>query len=133
MVDWSILASDRNARSIWRKLKDSTVPIVNIDDLKNLKANLIALRKSLRDNRYFPDIAHGYLGYEKAAGCTRFVPILTKEDILIYYVLVLSLEDFLVTNRPGIYGAWRVVPKKSQKSEQLQSSKRRSECRRRFG
>ncbi|WP_158225428.1 RNA-directed DNA polymerase [Rhizobium sp. 11515TR] len=37
-----------------------------------------------------------------------------------YYLLVLSLQDYLVTSLPGVYGAWRTVPANAIKENKLE-------------
>lgn len=76
------------------------------------------LRSDIRQNRYIPSIGHGYLGYLKAAGCTRFVPILTAEDMTVFYLIVLSLQEYLIEDFDGVYGAYRSVPKTARKSKE---------------
>ncbi|WP_416066500.1 reverse transcriptase domain-containing protein [Rhizobium sp. ZK1] len=112
----------KNTRAIWKKLQTSIVPIVGKDDLANIIATVESLVKSLGNNSYIPNIGHGYLGYLKNAGCTRFVPILTKEDMAVYYLLVLSLQDYIVRDLPGVYGAWRIVPKNAVKENSLEEA-----------
>lgn len=97
-------------RKIWKKLRDSEVPIVSQDDYDTTIQSTQLLLKRVRTNEYIPSLGHGYLGYPKGIGCTRFVPVLTKEDMAVYYLIVLSMEDFLVHNVEGVYGGWRVVP-----------------------
>lgn len=85
-----------------------------------LSSKVDSIVKSLGNNSYIPNIGHGYLGYLKNSGCTRFVPILTKEDMAVYYLLVLSLQDHIVKDFPGVYGAWRVVPKNAVKENKIE-------------
>lgn len=106
---------EKNARPIWRKLRDSAVPIVDADKLKKIAEIIESLRNSIKRNEYIPSVGHGYLGYVKEAGCTRFVPILTVEDMTVYYLLVLSLQDYLIEDITGVYGAYRSVPAKAKK------------------
>jgi hypothetical protein len=111
------IITPKNARPIWRKLKDSIVPIVDREMLKNIDNRINQLRSDIKQNKYIPSIGHGYLGYVKAAGCTRFVPVLSAEDMVVYYMLVLSLQDYLIEDIDGVYGAYRSVPKGAKKAE----------------
>lgn len=109
------IITEKNARPIWKKLKDSIVPIVDDGMLKAIGLSIDNLRSDIKSNKYIPSIGHGYLGYVKQSGCTRFVPILSAEDMVVYYLLVLSLQDYLVKDYEGVYGAYRTVPKGAKK------------------
>lgn len=119
MTDWSEVFKSKNARAVWRQLRDSEVPIVSIDDYKNIDETREKLIHDIESNQYMPSIGHGYLGYPKNMGCTRFVPILSKEDMMVYYLLVLSLQNFLVNKIPGVYGGWRSVPDSYKKNTEI--------------
>ncbi len=114
------IITTRNARPIWKKLQASIVPIVDKKDLSNLSYDIERLRFDIKSNKYIPSIGHGYLGYVKSSGCTRFVPILSKEDMAIYYLLVLSLQDYLVEDLEGVYGAYRSIPSAAKKSKEVE-------------
>ncbi|MCW5698174.1 MAG: RNA-directed DNA polymerase [Bauldia sp.] len=111
------LFTTKNIRNIWKQLKLTEVPIVTSATTVEIESFREKMIGDLRQMRYVPDIGHGYLAYPKARGCARFVPILTKEDITLYYLLVLSLEDYLVFDLPGIYGGWRTTPKGAVKEK----------------
>lgn len=112
MSDFSKIITQKNVKQIWRRLLDSIVPIVGDDDLKEIKKYVDNITNELSENKYIPDVGHGYLGYPKSNGCTRFVPIISKEDMAVYYLIVLSLQKYLISPIEGVYGAWRVVPEK---------------------
>ncbi|MEL7341108.1 MAG: hypothetical protein AAGM67_11515, partial [Bacteroidota bacterium] len=57
-------------------------------------------------------VGHGYLGSPKGVGCTRYIPILSKTDMAVFYISVLYIHRHLLTKREGIFGAWRIVPQK---------------------
>lgn len=97
MTDLKTIFTPKNARKIWKQLRDSEVPIVSASDYKRLDQVIATLYEDLRTNAYMPAIGHGYLGFPKKAGCTRFVPISTKEDMTVYYLVTFSLEDVLFT------------------------------------
>lgn len=63
-----------------------------------------------------PGVCHGYLGFPKGGGCTRFLPILTKEDMAVYYAVIEQLQNDLVINVDGVYGGWWSVPEKVKKN-----------------
>lgn len=121
-MQFSDIITAKNTRAIWKKLQGGIVPIVDKKDISNVSGHADSLVRSLSNNSYIPSIGHGYLGYLKSAGCTRFVPILTNEDMTVYYLLVLALQDYLVKDLPGVYGAWRSVPKNAVKEGKLEES-----------
>lgn len=116
------IITPKNTRPIWKKLQGSVVPIVDSADLASIAGRVDDIVKSISNNSYIPGIGHGYLGYLKSAGCTRFVPMLTKEDMAVFYLIVMSLQDYLVKDMPGVYGAWRIVPKNALKENKLEES-----------
>ncbi|CTQ60006.1 reverse transcriptase domain-containing protein [Roseibium album] len=121
MNDLASIINAQNARPIWRKLRASIVPIVSNEDYREIESVVNSLCNDIKINRYIPEICHGYLGYPKSSGCTRFVPIISKEDLTIYYLLALSFQDYLVKDLPGVYGAWRSVPMNANKELDLSS------------
>lgn len=116
------IITPKNTRPIWKKLQASIVPIVDGADLASVALRVEDLVKSISNNSYIPSIGHGYLGYIKNAGCTIFVPMLTKEDMAVYYLIVMSLQDYLVKDMDGVYGAWRIVPKNAIKEGNLEEA-----------
>jgi hypothetical protein len=115
LPDLDHIINVKNARPIWKKLRSSVVPVVNDETYSDINKRITTICDELKSNSYIPSIGHGYLGYCKKSGCTRFVPILSAEDMTVYYLLVLSLQDYLVEDLKGIYGAWRSVPQKAIK------------------
>lgn len=100
-------------RKVWEHLQSSLVPIVTTKDLKDIGAHVDEINKALRSNAYMPSIGHGYFGVEKKLGVTRFLPIIDKMDMAVYYHLCGELGDIALVNRPDIYGGWQVVPQAS--------------------
>jgi len=110
------LFTPKRMSGLWKSMYQSEVPLVEKKGNLGLKPILEDLTRSIANNNYLPSVPHGYLGMSKGAGVTRFVPVLTREDMLTYYALTLSLQDFLVENLKGVYGAYLVVPKKANKN-----------------
>lgn len=79
-------------------------------DLLTAKEWVSAANERLKTRAYIPDIVHGYLGMEKRMGVTRFIPILTKEDMAIYYHICGIVGDRLLKDVGNIYGGWRSIP-----------------------
>lgn len=111
MSEFGKIFKTKNVRQIWKALRDGIVPIVSARDYSKITEHVDKLISDLDTRNYMPSIGHGYLGYPKANGCTRFVPILTKEDMTVYYMLILSIQEYILFNIRGVYGAWRAVPK----------------------
>ncbi|MEP3890166.1 MAG: RNA-directed DNA polymerase [Hellea sp.] len=109
------LFTPKRMKGLWKSMLDSEVPLVTLSDKALLETTLKTLEINIKSNNYLPSVPHGYLGMAKGQGVTRFIPILSKEDLLTYYSLTLSLQDFLVENIKGVYGAYLVVPKKAKK------------------
>ncbi|MCA0010494.1 RNA-directed DNA polymerase [Mesorhizobium sp. B292B1B] len=115
MSAFDAIITAKNARPIWKKLSESIVPIIGAKELKEIVASVDQLKADIKQNKYIPSIGHGYLGYLKSAGCTRFVPILTADDMTVYYLIVLALQEYLIEDFEGVYGAYRSVPKSAKK------------------
>ena len=120
MSAFDTIITAKNARPIWKKLSESIVPIIGAKELKGIVSSIDQLKADIKQNKYIPSIGHGYLGYLKSAGCTRFVPILTAEDMTVYYLIVLSIQEYLIEDFEGVYGAYRSVPKLARKAKDPQ-------------
>lgn len=114
-MDTSKFFTKKKMKGLWNALYNSHIPIVTIEQKPNLDIVLENLRIRINSQDYLPSVPHGYLGVPKGNGVTRFLPVLTKEDLLVYYSMTLSLEDFLIQNVEGIFGAYQVVPDKAKK------------------
>ena len=110
-------------KKVWHKLQTGIVPIVTSSDFSNLDEVVQCLNDEIHTNSYIPGVGHGFLGVEKTSGVTRFVPILGKEDMAVYYQLCGELGDQVLKNVPGIYGGWQVVPVRKI-SEEMDFSER---------
>jgi hypothetical protein len=97
-------------RKVWQQLETSLVPIVSKEDLLKLDTDIDDLNSNIRSNSYMPGTGHGYFGVEKRLGVTRFLPILSRIDMAVYYQLCGELGDLVLINRADIYGGWQVVP-----------------------
>jgi Reverse transcriptase (RNA-dependent DNA polymerase) len=116
-----VLFSEKNLRKIWKELRNSYVPVVNVEDYAQIPQFRLSLLNQVANNAYVPSIGHGYLGFPKSNGCTRFVPVLTKEDLAIYYLVSLSLQTALAYDLPNIFGGWQRPP------ETISNSKKTAE------
>lgn len=99
------------AKKVWKKLKSGDVPIVTKYDLDHVHESINDLNEDLYSNAYMPDVGNGYLGLQKGNGVTRFIPILTKEDMAVYYQMCTLIGDKVLASEKGIFGGWHSVPK----------------------
>jgi len=104
--------NSKNFRKIWKQLRDSYVPVVTQEDYSEVDDFEAELLSSFLTNSYTPAVGHGYLGFPKSNGCTRFVPILSKEDMAVYYSLALTIQPYLSHDLPNVFGGWQSIPKK---------------------
>lgn len=114
------------ARKVWKKLRDGPVPIVAREDFSKIPEQVNALNRRLANNAYFPDIGHGFLGLQKGSGVTRFLPILSKEDMAVYYQMCALIGNATLVRRPNIFGGWHSVPS-SQKVREISVNRRLEE------
>ena len=70
----------------------------------------------IKNRSYVPDVVHGYLGLQKGTGVTRFLPILTKEDMAVYYHLCGRIGEQVLKHEQGIFGGWRSIPDSRNRS-----------------
>ncbi len=75
------------------------------------------LSKSIDDHIFLPSTIHGYLGIQKGGGVTRFLPILTAEDMGAYYYLCYRLAPKILRKQKGVFGAWHMKPEVEQSEE----------------
>jgi len=97
-------------RKVWRRLRDSQVPIVSRELYRDADNVANDLSRSIDEHLFLPSTIHGYLGIQKGGGVTRFLPILTAKDMGVYYYLCYRLAPKLLEKRRGIFGAWHMQP-----------------------
>ena len=110
---------------VWAKLKNGQVPIVSRSDFSNVLQFVDDYNQRLRSRSYIPEVVHGFLGVQKGNGVTRFLPILSKEDMAVYYHLCGHIGARVLKQKTGIYGGWHSIPAGSQ--ERYSSEYQRSE------
>lgn len=113
------LFTEQRVRKIWKKIKNSFVPVVSSQQYAEVGQHALKLRKDIRSNAYMPGIGHGYLGVPKSFGCTRFLPIINATDMAVYYLIVDSLQKPLVKNLPSVFGGWWSKPTSVEESKSL--------------
>lgn len=83
----------RLARRVYKELFEGPLPVVSTSDRTGLKDIVDRLDTDLQTRNYMPSVIHGYYGVEKSHGVTRFLPILTGEDMLVYYHLCRTVAE----------------------------------------
>ena len=86
-----LLFSEKRMSGLWKAIVLSKVPVVDKYEKKQLAEVLLKLKKSIKTNKYLPDVPIGYLGMPKGVGVTRFIPIITAEDLLVYYLSLIHI------------------------------------------
>jgi hypothetical protein len=97
-------------KKVWQRLRDSYVPIVSKEKYSNRNKISNDLNTALKQKLYLPSVIHGYIGIQKGFGVTRFLPVLTAEDMAVYYYLCYSLAPRILIKRQRVYGAWHMMP-----------------------
>ncbi|WP_424942775.1 RNA-directed DNA polymerase [Aliiroseovarius crassostreae] len=117
---------EKLVRRTWKKLRDGPIPVVAPDEMAGLPSFVSRTNERVRSHSYIPEIVHGFLGLQKGHGVTRFLPILTKEDLAVYYQICGVIGDKVLIRRDRIYGGWHSVPT-SQQIPKLSDERRNEE------
>lgn len=107
---------------VWKELKDGLVPMLTDEEIAEIPSFLERYTVKLKTRSYVPDVVHGYLGIKKGAGVTRFLPILSKEDMAVYYHLCTLIGGEVIAHKDNIFGGWRAqttpgVPESSEEAK----------------
>ncbi|QEU08960.1 hypothetical protein [Paracoccus yeei] len=94
-------------RKVWRHLADGEIPICSESDIRDAWRWVEDINKKIKTHSYVPEVVHGYMGIEKNSGVTRFIPILSKEDMAVYYHLCGVIGDAVIRDKDRIFGGWR--------------------------
>lgn len=105
-----VIITPELTRKVWRNLYSGDVPLVTFSDLRTVISFCDTMNHDISRRSYMPSLSHGYLGIEKSSGVARFIPLLTKEDMAVYYHLCGEIGDRLVKNVKNIYGGWQAIP-----------------------
>ena len=106
----SFLLETGLTREVWQKLREEPVPLTETSDFRNILSFVSEYNMMLKNRSYIPNVVHGYLGLQKGNGVTRFLPILTKEDMAVYYHLCGHIGEQVLKKEPDIFGGWRSIP-----------------------
>ena len=90
-------------------MKVGRVPILTDDEISEIPHFVKDYTSRLRSRSYVPDVVHGYLGVQKGIGVTRFLPILSKEDMAVYYHLCTLIGGEVIVHKDRIFGGWRAI------------------------
>lgn len=97
-------------RKVWKNLYTGEAPILDREHLRQVSEKADEINRSIINRAYMPSLGHGYLGIEKGNGVTRFIPLLSKEDMAVYYQLCGDIGDVVIRNVKNVYGGWQAIP-----------------------
>lgn len=104
-------------RKFWKWVRNNspkTYPSVPDKD-----SFLIGLYKRIRNRTYYPNPPLEYITLNKGSGVLRIIPVLTLEDLCVYYFCARKLEKYIAYNRtPGTYGGFGLSGKLRKIEEQ---------------
>ncbi len=95
---------------VWQKLQGGLVPVANSQDIAGVRDWVDTANSNIASYSYIPQTVFGYLGTEKKTGVTRFLPVISKEDLAIYYHLCGRVGSRVIIDRPNVFGGWRAIP-----------------------
>ncbi|WP_198021838.1 RNA-directed DNA polymerase [Paracoccus sp. J39] len=97
-------------RKVWRHLADGEIPICSESDIRDAWRWVEDINRKIKTRSYVPEVVHGYMGIEKNSGVTRFIPIISKEDMAVYYHLCGAIGDAVIRDKDRMFGGWRAIP-----------------------
>jgi len=100
----------KKLRKLSKAISTGLVPLPPNSAGKNVIEEMTDLDYSVKLRSYTPKLPVGYLGLEKRIGVTRFLPILAREDMLLYFATTYRLERFLFKKIVGVQGAYQSLP-----------------------
>lgn len=119
----SFLLEQNLTREVWQKLRDGPVPLTGESDFRNIRSFIADYNMRIKNRSYIPNVVHGYLGLQKGNGVTRFLPILTKEDMAVYYHLCGYIGEQVLKKEADIFGGWRSIPVTEKRTINRESQK----------
>jgi len=100
----------RKLRKLNTQINTGLVPLVQSSNYSSVLEEVSFLDSQIRNRKYSPEIPVGYLGLEKNGGVTRFIPILSRSDTLVYFATTYRLEKHLFKKVIGVQGAYQNLP-----------------------
>lgn len=113
MISMKFRVTESLTAKVWSHLSNSDVPGCGSLDQAHMEDWVKEINNEIYIHSYIPSVVHGYLGIEKNFGVTRFIPIITKEDMAVYYHICGEIGERVIKDVENIYGGWRSIPTSS--------------------
>ena len=92
----------RKLKKLSNAVSTGLIPLPPNSENLDIVQKLNALDHSVKLRSYTPKLPIGYLGLEKRIRVTRFLPILARDDMLLYFATTYRLERFLFKRIVGV-------------------------------
>ncbi len=103
------ISQDAFNKSITDKFLSKIDKKLYFDKVENKKTFRDKVFNTLLDNTYFPKTPSLLLSCDKGKGVLRFVPILSREDNIVYSFCISEIDEYLTKNRvEDTYGGWQM-------------------------
>lgn len=94
-----------NEHKFWQWIKNKS--LITYEFITDRKEFLVCLFQKILDRTYYPSPPLEYLTLNKGNSVVRIIPVLTLEDLCVYYYCVRKLETYIAVNHvPGTYGGF---------------------------
>ncbi len=118
MID-SIVLDRKSQESLWQHMfKKSVVRLGSAEEFRARSEILAHLVTELKTGAYSPRPVHGFLSAPKGNGVARFVPVLTYQDVCVYFGCVKAFDEKLSSLAvPDTFGGWSLGGKRRSREE----------------
>src|SRR5687768_3885050 len=93
LSDFVKICSDKN---FWQWIRSTS--IASYGKMPTKKSFLTMLAKQITKRNYYPNPPREYLTLNKGYGVIRTIPVLTLQDLCVYYYCVRKLEKYIAAN-----------------------------------
>lgn len=98
--------------------KESVIRLVSKEEYRNREKLLAQLEKEVERGCYSPRPIHSFLSTPKANGIARFVPVLSFQDVAVYFACVKTFDEKLASLAvENTYGGWSLGGKRREFEE----------------
>ena len=103
--------------------KESVIRLVSKEEYRNREKLLAQLEKEVERGCYSPRPIHGFLSTPKANSVARFVPVLSFQDVSVYFACVKTFDEKLASLAvEDTYGGWSLGGKRREFEEKQAKS-----------
>lgn len=115
-----IALDPRSQKGIWEYMrKDSIIRLLTKDEASRRVQLLVALKKEVAGGAYSPRPIHGFLSAPKANGVPRFIPVLSWQDVAVYFGCIKAFDQRIAELAvEGTFGGWALGGKRRQIEEE---------------